>query len=296
MAHRLAGDRRDEVEGFEDGDGIRASSADVIDLAPARRGDEAFHERGDIVAVNVVAHLFALVAEHAVGAAFEVALDEVAQEAVQLHTAVVRAGEAAAAQRAGGHPEVATILLHHHVRRDLRRAEEGVLALVNPEGLADAIAVGGVGVVPTLFQLHERNLVGCVAINLVRSHVDERRLGARLPRGFKKVQGAHRVHIEVIEWPTRGEIVTGLRGGVDERVRPHFLEQGQHARAIANIQFVMLKSRELLLESLRVPARVAAGAEEVRAHIVVHAVNGPAGLREMRDDFGADKARGTGGE
>ena len=69
--------------------------------------------------VDVVADLLALVAEDAVGAALEAALDEVAEEAVQLDAGVVGAGEAAAAEAAGGHAEVAAVLLHHDVGGDL---------------------------------------------------------------------------------------------------------------------------------------------------------------------------------
>ena len=85
--------------------------------------------------VDVVADLLALVAEDLVFAAFEVALHQVAEEAVQLDAGVVRAGQAAAAQAAGGQAEVAAILLHHDVRRDLGGAEERVLGLVDRKGL-----------------------------------------------------------------------------------------------------------------------------------------------------------------
>ena len=90
-------------------------------------------KRGDVVGVDVVAHLLAFVAEDAVLAAFEVALHQVAQEAVQLDAGVIRPGEAAAAQAAGRHAEVAAVLLHHDVGRDLRRAEQRVLRLVDRE-------------------------------------------------------------------------------------------------------------------------------------------------------------------
>ena len=85
--------------------------------------------------MDVVAHLLALVAEDLVFAPFDVALHQVAEEAVQLDAGVIRAGEAAAAQAAGGHAEIAAVLLHHDVAGDLRRAEERVLALVDRKSL-----------------------------------------------------------------------------------------------------------------------------------------------------------------
>jgi hypothetical protein len=98
--------------------------------------------------VDVVAHLLALVAEDPVLAALEVALDQVAEEAVELDAGVVGPGQAAAAQAAGGHPEIAAVLLDHHVGGELGGAEERMLRLVDGEGLGDAVGVGRVGVVP----------------------------------------------------------------------------------------------------------------------------------------------------
>ena len=56
---------------------------------------------------------------------------------------VVRAGEASAAQAAGGHSEIASVLLHHDVGRHLGRAEKGVFALVDRKILGDAVLKGG---------------------------------------------------------------------------------------------------------------------------------------------------------
>ena len=98
--------------------------------------------------MDVVAHLLALVAEDLVFAAFEVALHQVAEKAVQLDAGVVRAGQAAAAQAAGRHAEVAAVFLHHHVGGDLGGAEERVLGLVDGEALGNAVRELRVGVVP----------------------------------------------------------------------------------------------------------------------------------------------------
>ena len=70
----LAGEAFDELEGLENRAGVRLAAAEVVDLAAARVLDELVHEARHVAAVNVVAHLFALVAEDPVFAAFEVAL------------------------------------------------------------------------------------------------------------------------------------------------------------------------------------------------------------------------------
>ena len=201
VVHRLSGDGGDAVEGLDDRHGVGPAAAEVIDLALARRGDEPAYQLNDVVAVDVVAHLLAFVAEHLVGTAFEVALDKIAQEAVQFHAAVLGACEAAAAQRAGGHAKVAAVFLHHHVRRQLRRAKERVLGLVNAEGFLDAVSVGGVGVVPAFLEFPKGDFVGGVAIYLVGAHVDEGRFGTSLAGGLEQVQRAVGVDVEVIEGP-----------------------------------------------------------------------------------------------
>jgi hypothetical protein len=49
-------------------------------------------------------------------------------------------------------------------------------------------------------------------------------------------------------------------------------------------------------EALLVPTRVAAGTEKIGAHVVVHAMDLPAKLGKIGDDFGTDEAGGTGDE
>ena len=63
--------------------------------------------------------------------------------------------------------------------------------------------------------------------------------------------------------------------------------------AVANIQFVVMEVRMGGHEPALIPARVALGAEEVGAHVVVDAVDLPAELAEIVDDLRADKTRGT---
>lgn len=127
----FSGEGFGDLKGFEDGAGVLFSTAEIVDLGDSRGFAKFPHEAGHILAVDVVAHLLALVAENLVFAAFEIAFHEVAEESVELDAGVVRAGEAAAAQTAGGHVEIASVFLHHDIRRDFGGAEEGVLRLVD---------------------------------------------------------------------------------------------------------------------------------------------------------------------
>lgn len=74
--------------------------------------------------MDVVADLFAFVAENLVFTAFEVAFDQIGKEAVEFDTRVVRAGKAAAAEATSRHAEVAAVFLDHDVAGDFGCAEE----------------------------------------------------------------------------------------------------------------------------------------------------------------------------
>ena len=97
-------------------------------------------------------------------------------------------GQAAAAETGGLQPEVAAVLLHHHVGRDLRRAEHAVHARVDAHRFVDAVAAERMTVVdgPARLELDERQPVRRVAVDLVGAREDERRVGAVPPRHFEQ--------------------------------------------------------------------------------------------------------------
>ena len=63
-----AGELLDARDGFEHGDAVLAAAAHVVDLAGAGIDGEFLDGADNIVAVNVVAHLLAFVAEDACNA------------------------------------------------------------------------------------------------------------------------------------------------------------------------------------------------------------------------------------
>src|SRR5262249_36786110 len=96
---------------FEHRDAVVAAAAEVVDRRDARILVEGQECRADVVGVDVVAHLLALVPVHPVGPAVADALGEVREKAVQLGARVIRAGETAAAVADRRHAEVAAVLL-----------------------------------------------------------------------------------------------------------------------------------------------------------------------------------------
>jgi hypothetical protein len=70
--------------------------------------------------MDVIPDLFSLVAKNAVGPVFEIALDQIAKEPVQFDPTVVRPGQAAAPQGAGGHAEQVMAGLRRRMQNGLR--------------------------------------------------------------------------------------------------------------------------------------------------------------------------------
>lgn len=69
IIHFFAGMRLKPGKGFEDADGVVFSPAEVVHGGAFRRFGKGVYKGGHIVAVDIVAHLFALVAVHRVGGA-----------------------------------------------------------------------------------------------------------------------------------------------------------------------------------------------------------------------------------
>src|ERR1019366_7094973 len=126
-AHLPAGDVRSHAKSLDNRTRVGFAATQIIDFGDARGLPEFVHEAGYVFGMDVVPHLLALVAEHFVFAALDVALHQITEEPVQFHAGAIRTGQAAAAQAAGWHIEIPAVLLHHDIRRELRRAEQGRL-------------------------------------------------------------------------------------------------------------------------------------------------------------------------
>src|SRR5688572_16494903 len=154
----------------------------------------------------------------------------------------MRAGQAAAAQTAGRHSEIAAVLLHQDVRGYLGRAKQRMRGLINREGLRYAVLERGIRIIPPRRLLLQEDRVRCVAVHLVRGHVHERRFWTKPPRRLEQVQRASGVRVEVVEWDSGGAIMRGLRGGVDDHGRAEIVNEPEDAVPVANIQLVMTES------------------------------------------------------
>ncbi len=180
---------------------------------------ERLKRRDQIGRMDVVAHLLAAIAEHGVVLARHRAAHQVREEPVQLRARVIRTCEAAAAEADGGHVEVTPVLLHEQIRGRLGDAEERVGALVDRHRRVDAPVVTVIlWKLQPLGQLHQRQLVGHIAVDLVRRAEHERRVRRVLARRLQQVQRPVRVDAEVRLRVGRRPVVRGLRSGVDHEL------------------------------------------------------------------------------
>ena len=85
--------------------------------------------------------------------------------------------------------------------------------------------------------------------------------------------------------------MTGLRGGVNDRVRLDFFEHIEHCLAVADIVFVMMKVCDLAGQFVLIPTRLAFRPEKSGTLIVVDAVNLPSALREIQTHLRTDQSR-----
>ncbi len=96
-----------------------------------------------------------------------------------------------------------------------------------------------------------------------------------LPYGFKQIQCAHCVCVEVSERNGRRKVVAGLGRRVHNGVGPNLFQEVKHSLAVANVQLVMHERLDQRLQSMLIPARITLGTEECRTLIVVDTVNLP---------------------
>lgn len=118
VVHLLPSQLLDIVKGFQDGARILPPATQVVHLAVAWVLVDRFDGLCDVVAVNVVTDLLALVSEDAIGLAEELDLDQIGQEPVKLDAGMMRTGQTTGAEAVCLHPEIPPILLRHYIGGD----------------------------------------------------------------------------------------------------------------------------------------------------------------------------------
>src|ERR1700730_13867835 len=100
-----------------------------------------------------------------------------------------------------------------------------MLALVNPEILRDALRELRIGIVPSGIHFDQRDLIWRIAVDLIRTHMNERSLRTMPVCSFEQIQCTACIYVKVIKWARRGQVMARLRSAVHNGRRPYFLDQ-----------------------------------------------------------------------
>ena len=206
------------VDRLQHGNAVFAAAAEIVDLAATRIRRKFLDGADDIVAVDVVADLLALVAKNRIGTAGDGNLYEIGKKTVKLDAGMRRAGEASASENADFHAEIPAVFLGHQVRRGFGGAEERMQRAVDAAIFGDAVVVLWAGIFPAGFQFLEGEFVGRVTINLVGAQKNEDRFGAMKARGFEKIDRAEGVDFKIENGDIPRLVVRRLRRTVNDQI------------------------------------------------------------------------------
>ncbi len=218
---------------FEDGDAVRPSSAEVVHLTRPRSMVKVNEQLGNIGRMYLISDLFALEAKDRVRPACDRASDDVIQIPVQLDRGVSGAGQAPASEDADRHLEISSELLTQDVGRDLGSAEERMQAVIDRQLLVDPVAA--VGVVKSRLQLAKEDRVWAIAVHLVRTRKAERRISAEVASCDEQIQRADGVHVEIVVWKGRSQVVGRLSSRVDDEIGAFGCEYLSNRSAVSDI-------------------------------------------------------------
>ena len=112
--------------GFEHGAIAQAAAAHVVNLSAARSAIELVESLNQIGTMNVVAHLFALIAEHLVWMPSDDAFHQVGEESMQLRSGVIGSSEAPSTEAGSLHSKIFSVFLDEHICCEFGNSEEAV--------------------------------------------------------------------------------------------------------------------------------------------------------------------------
>jgi len=103
--------------------------------------------------------------------------------------------------------------------------------------------------------------------------------------GFQQVEGTDRVHVEVVERPGGSQIMAELGSRMDNKRRPKRFQEQVYATPVADIEFVVVEILVCGLEPALIPAGIAPGTEEIRAHVIINAMDFPVQFTKVINHF-----------
>src|ERR1700730_12792143 len=206
------------------------------------------------------------------------------------------ARQASAAKHAYLHSEISAVFLRHQISGSLRSAKQGVYRTVNPAILIDSVIIFRARVVPSRFELFQRQLVRRISIHLVCAKQREHRLWRMEPRAFQQMDGAKRIHFKIQNRNIFRLIVRWLCRAMYYQIEPMGAEHILKFATVPYIHVVVNKFPRRLFQPLQIPRRVPGFPEEYPAHIVINSVPPAALPIEIFDRFRANQTTGAGNQ
>src|SRR3989339_1248573 len=124
---------------FDHGTIAMATASCVIDFARPWLASKMPEHAHEIEGMDIVAHLFALVAEYPILLAGKGTSHEIGKKAMEHRSRVPWTSQTATPEDPGSQPEIAPVFLHKEICRCLGRAKERMLALIDRHRFVDAI-------------------------------------------------------------------------------------------------------------------------------------------------------------
>src|SRR6185437_1984341 len=115
-------------------------------------------------------------------------------------------------------------------------------ALIDRKIFRDAVGVSWLSKIPPQSSLNQWQVIGGVAVNFVGADINENGIRTMAACVLQKIQRSRRVNIEIVERAVSCQIVTGLRGGVNDQLETRRSKQVPDGLAIANVHRKMPKS------------------------------------------------------
>jgi len=281
-------------DGFQYGDAVFAAPTQIVNLAGPWTGGKLLDRAHYVVAVNIVAHLLALITKDRVRAPCQRDLYQVRQIAMQLHAGMRRPGQAPSSKDTDLHIEIPSILLRDKISRRFRSPKRRMQCPVDPARFVHAGKIFRPRVVIALFEFLQRDLIRRVAIHFVGAEKHEDRFRTVLPGGFEKVHGTQRIDFKIQQWNFARLVVRWLRRAMHDEVKSVRSKQLLYAGPVANIERRMLKPFGRRFQPLQVPKRVAGRAKKNAPHVIVHADNFVPLAVEVFGRFRANQSAATG--
>src|SRR5262249_35216 len=170
--------------------------------------------------------------------------------------------QATTSQTARRHIEIPAVFLNHNVRGQFRGSKQGMFRLIDGKGFCNAMSSFLVTVIPTFVEFDQRNRIGRVPINFIGRHAYERILQAIAPCGLQEIQRTDSIRLEIIERNLCSQIVRWLGSSMNDQLRPQFTNKSVNSVPVADIEFMVPKTRYSVGDSALVPSSITLRTEE----------------------------------